>query len=260
MTLLVDTHCHLNHEDLRDDLAGVLNRARDNGIASAVVVGYDLPSSIEAVTLTTSHASLVAAVGVHPHDARTWTDETSARIAEAALSPRVVALGEAGLDHHYDFSSRDDQRHAFREQLALAGKLDLPIVIHSREAEDEALAIVREVGLPVRGGVMHCFPGGPDLARQALDLGLYIGITGVVTFPKAQAMRDVAAFVPADRLLIETDAPYLAPVPLRGKRNEPSLLPYVVRAVADARGMTESDVAGLTTRNARELFGELIDA
>lgn len=260
MSLLVDTHCHLNHEDFRGDLTETLARARDNGVARAVVVGFDVPSSLEAVALATSYASLVAAVGVHPHDARTWTDETLARIAEAALSSRVVALGEIGLDYHYDFSARDDQRRAFREQLALAGKLDLPVVIHSREAEDETLAIVREVGLPARGGVMHCFPGGPDLARQALDLGLYIGITGVVTFPKAQAMRDVAAFAPADRLLVETDAPYLAPVPLRGKRNEPSLLPYVVRAVADARGLTESDVAGLTTRNARELFGELIGA
>jgi TatD DNase family protein len=189
---------------------------------------------------------------VHPHDAAKATPETFARLA--ALAREAVAIGEIGLDYHYDFSPRDVQRRVFVEQLTLAARSRKPIVIHTREAWDDTLALIREHGLPF-GGIMHCFTGGPTEARQALESGFHLSFGGIVTFPKADAVREAAALTPEDRLLIETDAPYLAPVPHRGKRNEPAFIVETVRRLAEARAVTPEHIAAVTTGNFERLFG-----
>jgi TatD DNase family protein len=254
---LVDTHCHLNHEAFRADVAREIARARAAGVVRAVVVGYDVVSSWLAVAYSTAHPCLAATVGIHPHDAKTWDDEAPT-IEAIARDPEVVAVGETGLDYHYDHSPRDTQRAAFAAQLEMAQRLDLPVVIHSREADDDTLAIIRDVGVPSRGGVVHCFPGGADLAREVVALGLHIGVTGVVTFRKADALRNAVAAVPAEWLLLETDSPYLAPEPHRGKTNRPAYLPLVAEAVASIRGTAVEDVARDAGESAARLFGKWV--
>jgi TatD DNase family protein len=234
------------------DLDRVIARALD-ALEAVVTVGTDLASSREALRLAHAHARIFATVGLHPHEAGAWTPDLAAAFREIASDDLVVAVGETGLDYHYDRAPRDVQRRAFEGQLDLARDLDLPVIIHSREAADDTLAILR--AKRPRRGVMHCFSGDTAMARAVLDLGLHISIAGPVTFPKSEGLRTVAAMVPDDRLLLETDAPYLSPVPLRGQRNEPAHIAHTAREVARVRGVALEDVARMTTLNARLLLG-----
>lgn len=252
---LIDSHAHLNDRRFETDREEVLVRARGAGLAAVVNVGFDLPSSAACLELADRHPFLFAAVGVHPHDAAGVPPDYLERLWELARHARVVALGEMGLDYYRNLSPRAVQEKVFREQLALARELDLPVIIHDREAHAAVLDILRKDGLGRRGGVMHCFSGDWALAGECLELGLYISLAGPVTYPNAQKTREVAAKVPLDRLLVETDCPYLPPQPWRGKRNEPAFLRRVVEEIAALRGATAAEVAAATTENARRLFG-----
>ena len=247
---LVDSHCHLDHEQFAGDRNAVIERALAAGVGAMLAIGTgDGPPDLEAgIRLAGQFPFLYATVGVHPHEASKCTAEILKRLRELVRHPKVVAVGEIGLDYHYDFSPRDLQRTAFIEQIRLAGAARKPIVIHTREAWDDTLAILRE-HWTAAAGVMHCFTGGPKEAEQALELNFHLSFGGVVTFPKAQAVRDAAAIVPEDRLLIETDAPYLAPVPHRGKRNEPAFVIETARKLAEIRGVTVERIAEITCRN-----------
>ena len=247
---LVDSHCHLDDEQFEADRDAAIDRARGAGIERILAIGTGSgPPDLEAgIRLAGQHTFIFATVGVHPHDAAKATPETFARLAELARHPKVLAIGEIGLDYHYDFSPRDVQRSVFAAQLSLSDGAQKPIVIHTREAWDDTLAIIREHGLP-HGGIMHCFTGGPGQAQQALELGFHLSFGGILTFPKADDVRKSATLAPENRLLVETDAPYLAPVPHRGKRNEPSFIVETVRRLAELRGWSPEHAADVTTRN-----------
>ncbi len=252
--MYVDSHCHLNHQQFDDDLVTAITRAESSGVAQMVVVGFDVDSSERAVELAESYPSLYAAVAVHPHDAKNYDSAAELRILELARSERVVAIGEIGLDFHYDFSEREAQYAAFRSQLALAAELELTVIIHCREAYPETLEVLEEGLSRESGGVMHCWAGNSEDARRALALGMYLGFGGVVTFKNADSVREVLAATPLDRILLETDAPYLAPVPYRGKRNEPSYIPLIAQRVAEELGSDLSVIERATTENALRLF------
>jgi TatD DNase family protein len=252
---LVDSHCHLDDEKFAADRDATIARAREAGVERMMAIGTgDGPPDLEAaVRLARAHEFIYATVGVHPHDAAKATPETFDRLAELAREPKVLAIGEIGLDYHYDFSPRDVQRGVFARQLQLAAHARKPIVIHTREAWDETLALIREHGLPF-GGIMHCFTGGAKEAGQALELGFHLSFGGILTFPRADDIRQAAARTPEDRLLIETDSPYLAPVPHRGKRNEPAFLAETARRLAELRGVAPEDIARATASNFDRLF------
>jgi TatD DNase family protein len=247
---LVDSHCHLDGEPFDADRDAVIERARAAGVGRMLAIGTgDGPPDLEAgIRLADQYPFIYATVGVHPHEAAKATPEILARLRTLAARAKVVAVGEIGLDYHYDYAPRDVQRSVFIEQLQLAAGAAKPIVIHTREAWDDTLQILSDKPLTA-GGIMHCFTGGPAEAAQALALGFYLSFGGVITFPKAQAVRDAAALVPESRLLIETDAPYLAPVPHRGKRNEPAFIVDTVRKLAEVRGTNPERIAKATTRN-----------
>jgi TatD DNase family protein len=253
---MIDSHCHLNHAQLWLERATVIARARQAGLAGMIVVGYDLPSSEQAVQVAEEHPDVWATVGIHPHDARTYTRDVEARLAALTEHPRVVAVGEIGLDYHYEHSSRDDQRKAFAAQLGLAERVALPVILHCREAHSDVLDELARHALPQRG-VMHCWSGTIAEAERTIELGLMLGIGGVLTFKKRGELAEVVRQVPRERLLIETDAPYLAPVPHRGHRNEPAFVQHVCRRLADELGESPENVARLTTDNAVRLFGRL---
>lgn len=247
---LIDSHCHLDGEPFDADRDAVIERARAAGVGRMLAIGTgEGPPDLEAgIRLADKYPFIYATVGVHPHEAAKATPEILARLRALAAHAKVVAVGEIGLDYHYDFSPRDVQRSIFIEQLLLAAEAAKPIVIHTREAWDDTLQIIADHPLTA-GGIMHCFTGGPNEAEQALALGFHLSFGGVITFPKSQAVREAAALVPENRLLIETDAPYLAPVPHRGKRNEPAFIVDTVRKLAEVRGTTAEAIAAATTRN-----------
>jgi TatD DNase family protein len=249
---LVDTHCHLDDSKFDDDREQAIERALAAGVGRMMAIGTgNGPPDLEvAVRLAERYDFIYATLGVHPHDASKATEETFARLRELARHPKVLAIGEIGLDYHYDFSPRDVQRKIFDRQLAIAAEAGKPIVIHTREAWDDTLAQVPS--LP-HGGIMHCFTGDAAQARQALDRGFHLGFGGVLTFPKAEGLREAARMAPGDRVLLETDCPYLAPVPHRGKRNEPAFVVETARRLAEARGTTPEKIGELTTRNFESL-------
>ncbi len=250
---LIDTHCHLEMEQFSSDREAVISRAFDNGFSALITIASDPASNEQALEIARGHENIYCTVGVHPHEARLVDKIILADIRKWSADPKVVAIGETGLDYHYDNSPREVQRDAFRAQLILARDLGLPVVIHVREADEDALSIMNEEG--VTFGVLHCFSGSPALFEYAVDKGLHMSIAGPVTFKKAMELKDAASRIPDDLLLLETDSPYLAPVPKRGKRNEPSYLLHTAREVADLRGVTLEDLARITTLNARRLFG-----
>ncbi|HUS80433.1 MAG TPA: TatD family hydrolase [Armatimonadota bacterium] len=255
--MLIDSHAHLTDKRLMRDLGAVLRRAAEAEVEAIVSVGADLPSSRAVVELADGLPGIAGTVGVHPHDARTVTAEVLEELARLAAHPRIVAIGETGLDFYRDLSPRDRQVMAFIEQIHLARELDLPLVIHSRDAYDEVLGILeRECGGQVRG-VVHCWSSGLEHARRALDLGLHIGFTGTVTYPNARDVRETAASIPLDRVLVETDCPYLVPQRYRKKvkTNEPAYVVYVAEEIAALRGIGFDEVARITTQSANELFG-----
>jgi len=255
---LVDSHCHLAEPDFDTDRDAVLARAAAAGVAQIVCVGATGPveSNFPAVALAGRQApvSIVATVGIHPHDASTADDAAFEALAGLATRPGVVAVGETGLDFHYDRSPRPAQRAAFARTVALARSCGRPLVVHVREAHADAATILRAEGADAVGGVIHCFTGERADVRPYLDLGFSISVAGIVTFKNADPLRDAVRAVPLDRLLVETDAPYLAPVPHRGRRNEPAYVRLVAETVAAVRGEPFPAVAAATTANARRLF------
>jgi TatD DNase family protein len=251
---LVDSHCHLDDPKFDEDREQAIERARAAGVDRLLAIGTGSgPPDVEAaLRLAERYDFIYATIGVHPHDAAKATEETFARLRELAAHPKVVAIGEIGLDYHYDFAPRPVQRDVFARQLELAAEAGKPIVIHTREAWDDTLEQVMD--LP-HGGIMHCFTGDAAQARQALDRGFHLSFGGVLTFPKAESLREAARITPDDRLLVETDCPYLAPVPHRGKRNEPAFMIETVRRLAELRGNTPDQIAEITTRNFERLLG-----
>ncbi|HSW50638.1 MAG TPA: TatD family hydrolase [Bryobacteraceae bacterium] len=249
---LVDSHCHLDDPQFETDRQAVIERALAAGVAAMLSIGSgDGPPDLEAaVRLADAHDCVWATVGVHPHDARKAGPQTWRRLEELLAHPKVLALGEIGLDYHYDNSPREQQRAAFIEQLGIAAAAGKPVVIHTREAWQDTWRLLDEHWAPHGlGGIMHCFCGGPDEARRALDMGFYLAFGGVVTYPKANQVREAARITPLDRLLIETDAPYLAPVPFRGKRNEPAHIVETLRRLAELRGEPPEVLAKATSDN-----------
>lgn len=251
---LVDSHAHLNHADYDDDRAEVLGRARCEGVVAIVNVGYDLASSARAVEMARWEPDCYAAVGIHPHDATDVDEAALAQLGEWLTEPGVVAVGETGLDFYRDLAPRAAQLTAFRRCLALARERDVPVVLHDRDAHAETLEVLRRDGVPAAGGVMHCFSGDTEMASACVGLGLHVGVTGVITFGKSESLRAAARAVPSERLLIETDCPWLAPEPRRGRRNEPAFVRHVLSALAGALGRPPEDVAEVTSANARRLF------
>jgi TatD DNase family protein len=250
--MLVDSHCHLDSEKFDSDREAAVERAFAAGVERMVAIGTgEGPPDLEAgIRLADRHPALYATVGVHPHDASKAGAETYKRLDDLLRHPKVIALGEIGLDYHYDFSPREVQRAVFAEQMRIAGEARKPIVIHTREAWEDTLALLERhwtpLGLPA---VMHCFSGGPWEAARCLALGCYLSFGGILTFPKAADLREAARVAPADRILVETDAPYLAPVPHRGKRNEPAFVVETARKLAEVRGENPERIAEITTRN-----------
>jgi TatD DNase family protein len=251
---LVDSHCHLDDRQFDADRDQVVERALAAGVERMLAIGTGSgPPDLEAgLRLARQHSFMYATVGVHPHDAAKATPETFARIEALLAEAEVLALGEIGLDYHYDFSPRDVQQEVFVAQLKLAAAAHKPIVIHTREAWEDTVALLRRHW--PGGGIMHCFSGGPEEARQALDLGFHLAFGGVLTFPKAEAVRESARLAPEDRLLVETDAPYLAPAPKRGKRNEPAFMVETVKRLAEVRGIAPEEIAAATTANFERLM------
>ncbi len=252
--MFVDTHSHIHDPRFDDDRKVVIDRARKAGVDVMITVGTDLETSRAAIALAERHSFIYATVGVHPHDVKNLTSEILAELRVLAQHPRVVAYGEIGLDYYYEHSPRDIQREQFKAQLSIARELNLPIVVHTRDAQEDTLAILKEEWND-RSGVFHCFTGDPTYAIEALHLGFMVSFSGIVTFPKATELREAVRVVPLDQLLIETDCPYLAPVPHRGKRNEPSYLPAVAEIIANEKSPTSLDeVARISSDNAKRLF------
>jgi TatD DNase family protein len=251
---LVDSHCHLDDKQFDPDRDDVIARARGAGVERMMAIGTGSgPPDLEAaLRLARQYDFIYATVGVHPHDASKATPETFAAMEALAGESKVLGIGEIGLDYHYDFSPRDVQREVFIEQLKMAGRAGKPIVIHTREAWDDTLLVLREHWSG--SGIIHCFSGGPEEARSALDLGFYLSFGGVLTFPKADALREAARLALEDRLLVETDAPYLAPAPKRGKRNEPAFIVETARRLAEVRGIAPERIAEVTTENFERLM------
>ncbi|MBY0093411.1 TatD family hydrolase [Priestia aryabhattai] len=253
--MLFDTHVHLNAEQYEDDLQEVINRALEKGVQNMVVVGFDEPTIKKAIQIAETYDFIYASVGWHPVDAIDMTDEHLAWIEELAQHPKVVGLGEMGLDYHWDKSPKEVQKDVFRRQIRLARKVNLPIIIHNRDATEDVVTILKEEHVEEVGGIMHCFTGSIEVAKQCMDMNMYISFGGPVTFKNAKKPKEVATELPLDKLLIETDCPYLTPHPFRGKRNEPGYVSYVAEQIAELKGITYEELADITTANAKKLFG-----
>ncbi|MDI1240825.1 MAG: TatD family hydrolase [bacterium] len=274
--MLVDSHCHIDGGAFDDDRDEVVRRARDAGVVAMLNIGTGDPHSDDfqkAVAVAEKYENVFASVGVHPHDAKLYDDKAERHLIDLAKSEKVIAWGEIGLDYYYDHSPRDVQREVFRRQIRTARELDLSIIIHSRDADDETVEILTEefawnADIPVRNsvdadkdvrvplrGIMHCFGGTPEMAEALLPLGFMISFAGNVTFKKAENLRESAKVVPLDRLLIETDCPFLTPIPFRGKRNEPAYVEHTARFLAELYGVSYETLAEQTTKNFLDFFG-----
>lgn len=253
---LIDSHCHLDSDQFDPDREEVIARAFEAGVTKLVAIGTgNGPPDLEAgIRLADRHEAFYATIGVHPHDAAKANEETFRRLRDLTQHPKVIAIGEIGLDYHYDFSPREVQHEVFIKQMQQAADAKKPIVIHTREAWDDTISLIRSHWDASLGGIMHCFSGTPEQAEQALDLGFYLSFGGIVTFPKALDIQESARQCPADRILIETDAPYLAPVPKRGKRNEPAFMIETAKKLAALRNVSPDSIAETTTQNFRRLF------
>lgn len=254
MPELIDTHVHLDDPRLRKELGPVLDLAYNLKVTKMINIGHDIESSLASAVLAAEHANIWAAVGVHPHSASAFNAESLKQLAEMAALPKVVAVGEIGLDYHYDLSPRPLQRQAFAAQLELAAQLGLPVIIHQREAVADTLSILAAAAPLTHGGVMHCFSGSVETMKQCLDLNLHIGLGGPVTFTNARRAKEAAVAVPLERLVLETDCPYLAPNPHRGKTNQPGYLPLIAAEIASLRDMEIAHLIAACTKNAKALF------
>lgn len=249
--MFFDTHTHVAHRDYDGDREEMLGRARAAGVQALLCVGYDGPTSQAAVDTARAHDGWIfATVGYHPHDAQSYDDAAEQELRRLAQDPRVLAIGETGLDYYRNLSPREAQHRAFARQIALARELGKPLVIHDRDAHDDVVALLRSEGARDVGGIMHCFSGDWPLAQQCIEQGFFIALGGTVTFKNAQVQQEVAQRVPLEWLLLETDCPYLAPVPYRGKRNEPAHVRLVAEKIAELRGLPVEELASITTRNA----------
>jgi TatD DNase family protein len=256
--MLVDSHCHLDFPDFADELDAVVARARAAGIGRIVTISTRVAKHAGLIAIAERFPDVFCSVGTHPHNAHEELDVTAADLVARARHPKVVAIGEAGLDYHYDYSPRDAQERGFRSHIAAARETGLPLVIHAREADDDVARILEEeTGRGPFPAVLHCFTGGRDLAMRAIALGLSISFTGILTFKKSDELRAIAAELPADRILVETDAPYLAPGKFRGKRNEPSYVVETARVLAETRGVAFDEIARQTTENFFRLFAKV---
>jgi TatD DNase family protein len=256
--MLVDSHCHLDFPDFAPELEGVVARAEAAGVGRIVTISTRVRRHAQVLAIAERFPNVTCSVGTHPHHAHEELDITVDDLVARAQHPKVVAIGEAGLDYHYDNSPRDAQEQGFRTHIAAARATQLPLVIHAREADEDTARILEdEMGKGPFPAVLHCYTGGPELARRAIALGCHIGFTGIVTFKNSGALREIAASLPADRFLVETDAPYLAPLPYRGKRNEPAYVTQVAKVLAEVRGVTPEEIARQTTENFFRLFSKV---
>jgi len=256
--MLVDSHCHLDFPDFASELDAVVARARAAGIGRIVTISTRVKKLPQVLAVAEKYPEVFCSVGTHPHNAHEELDIDAKALIALAKNPKIVAIGEAGLDYHYDNSPRDAQAGGFRQHIAAARESGLPLVIHSRDCDADMAAILTvETGKGAFPAVLHCFTGSRDLAMRALDLGLYISFTGILTFKNSQGLREIAAALPAERILVETDAPYLAPLPHRGKRNEPAFVAETAKVLATARGVSADDIARQTTENFFRLFGKV---
>lgn len=254
MTKFIDTHVHLNADQYEEDVQQVIERALEAGVEKMVVIGFDRKTIEKAMKLVDEYPFIYAVIGWHPVDAIDCTDEDLVWIEELAAHPKVVGIGETGLDYYWDKSPKDVQKELFRQQIKLAQKLNLPIIIHNRDATGDVVQILHEENAASVGGIMHCFGGSVETARQCIDMNFMISLGGPVTFKNARQPKEVATEIPLEHLLIETDAPYLAPHPYRGKRNEPSYVPLVAEEIARLKDISLEEVARVTTRNAEQFF------
>jgi TatD DNase family protein len=253
--MLIDTHTHLDDTRFDGDRDTMIERARQAGIEAFVTIGCDLATSRSAVALADQHPDVFASIGVHPHEVQYIDDAWYSEFRRLAQHRKVVAYGEIGLDYHYNHSSPQSQRQRFREQIQLARELRLPLIIHTREAQEDTIKILKEEKAAEIGGVFHCFSGDAWLAKDALDLGFYLSFSGILTFQNAAMLRDIAKQAPLDRVLVETDCPYLTPVPHRGKRNEPAFVQHVAKQLAAIRpDLSYEDIEHTTSANAKRLF------
>ena len=258
MNHLVDSHCHLYSSEFRNSIDLCFERAGKAGVKQFIIVGANLPSSAKAAELAGRYSKrgVFATVGIHPHDAKTVDEGFSRELGKLLNNKRIVAIGETGLDYYYDHSPRDKQKQVFREQIRFAKEKCLPIVLHIRDAMDDALLILRDEGAPLNG-VFHCYAGGTKYLEEALSFGYYISFSGVITFAKSEELREVARLVPIDRILCETDCPYLAPLPFRGKLNEPANVKYVYETIASVRNMSMEELATRVRQNNLTIFPKM---
>jgi TatD DNase family protein len=252
--MLFDTHTHLNDQAFEEDREQVIRRAQEEGVTLLVNVGFNRETIPQTMKLAEQYDFIYAAVGWHPHDAAEMKEEDLSWIEELSAHSKVVAIGEMGLDYYWDNSPRDVQKDVFRKQIALAKKVKKPIIIHDRDAHRDVVDILREEGADEVGGIMHCFGGSYDIAKECLDLNFYISFGGPLTFKNAKQPKEVAKQVPLDRLLIETDSPYLTPHPFRGKRNESSYVKYVAESLAELKGISYEEICRITMENGKRLF------
>lgn len=258
MVELFDTHCHLEPRYLKEDVQDVIARAKAAGVTRMTVIGCgpSIEDTQRSVDIAERFEGVYATVGLHPHESRVWSTDMRDALHQMAQHPKVVAIGECGLDFHYDNSPRDAQRAAFKAQLELADAVQKPVVIHNRSSDEDCIEILKSHYKNHNArGVIHCFSSSQELATCALELGFHLGFTGIITFKNAENVRDVLRNTPLDRIVIETDAPFLAPIPYRGKTNEPAYVQHVAQKIADVRGLSFEEVAQTTTANARTLYG-----
>ena len=255
--MLIDSHCHLDFPELAGDETGVLARARTAGVAGMLTIGTRLDQFERVRAIAERHANIWCSVGVHPHEAKEEGQHAPDRLIEATRHPKVVAIGETGLDFYYEHSPRDEQAESFRVHIAAARQTGLPLIVHTRDADAETGDILEEEYREgAFTGVIHCFSSGPDVARRALELGFYISISGIVTFKAAEGLRTIVRDIPLGRLLVETDSPYLAPVPKRGKTNEPAFVAHTAAKVAELKGVDVAELEAATTDNFFRLFAK----
>lgn len=255
--MLVDSHCHLDFPHLSNHLDDVLARARDAGIGTLVTICTRVRKFDQVLAIAQAHDNIFCSVGTHPHNADEERDIALEEIVSLAQHPKVVAIGEAGLDYHYDNAPRDDQEKGFRNHIAAARETGLPLVIHTRDADEDTASILsEEMDKGAFTAVLHCFTAGAELARKGVELGLYVSFSGVLTFKKSDELREIAASVPMDRLLVETDAPFLSPEPMRGRKNEPANVVHTAAKLAEVKGVSNEEIARATTENFFALFAK----
>lgn len=252
---LIDTHCHLTFEQLAGDVEGLVARSRAAGVTAWITVGTDTQQNRQSIELADGFENMYAALGIHPHNAKEADDETIAQLRNLAQNQKVVAIGETGLDFHYNYSPPKDQKNAFAEQLKIARELNLPLIVHSRESFDETIEMLEQFGTGVEKVVFHCFSGSSEQAKIVLNHGFYISFTGVVTFKNAEPIRQAARIVPVDRLMLETDCPYMSPEPMRKQKiNEPALLIHTATCLAELKEIPLADFAQKTTATTKNFF------